>query len=132
MRRFVLLEHLINGQIDHLDLMLERDAEDDRRLITFRLPPEAHLDSPGAWPATRLPDHRAHYLTHEGDIGGGRGEVRCRARGTCAITLATPEAVHAVLRREDIAQPSLAVIGEAGSDGQWRVTIGPDSLGGEA
>jgi len=64
---------------DHYDWMLE--AGDS--LITFRLPvPLDDMPVGRAVSIRRLSDHRRRYLTYEGPISGGRGEVRIDDRGT--------------------------------------------------
>ena len=76
----VLLHHSLPNGSAHFDLLLSRDPNpqdaDARCLVSFRLnePPEMH--AAGAIDCHRMPDHRAHYLTHEGEVGGGRGDVR--------------------------------------------------------
>ena len=87
MHRYVVLHHTGHGE-PHYDLMI---GPADGPLVTFRLP---------AWPvASRvtiepLPDHRAHYLTYEGPVSGGRGEVRRVEAGDTWVvnpaTLRTP------------------------------------------
>ncbi len=68
--RFVLLHHTLpddSTRKSHWDLMIDTG----HFLLTFEL-----LSLPGnlsppprvAWPATRLPDHRRHYLDYEGVI----------------------------------------------------------------
>jgi len=73
--RFVLLTH--HSEPVHHDLLLERaDC-----CWTWRLtapPDQAHE-------ATRIDDHRKHYLTYEGDISGGRGRVERIDRGTYSL-----------------------------------------------
>ena len=45
------------------------------------------------WPITGLtllekqPDHRRHYLQHQGPISGNRGVVTQVARGTCTVAI---------------------------------------------
>ena len=39
--------------------------------------------------AEAMPDHRLRYLIFEGDIGGGRGQVRQVGAGMCRIEAAT-------------------------------------------
>lgn len=70
-------------QGDHYDWMLE--AADS--LITFRLPVRLD-DLPAGRPITvqRLGDHRRAYLTYEGPVSGGRGEVQIDDRGTYEAT----------------------------------------------
>lgn len=75
MRRFVVLCHH-SPEGSHFDWMIETReslSPEDRSLLTFRvevLPTEA-----GSFAAERIRDHRAVYLTREGDIGQGRGWV---------------------------------------------------------
>ncbi|TWT99410.1 hypothetical protein Pla108_03470 [Botrimarina colliarenosi] len=75
----------------HWDLMLERDdVSDEAGLATWSL-----LTLPTAWLASeaatgacdaeveamQLDDHRAAYLTYEGPVSGGRGDVHRLASG---------------------------------------------------
>jgi hypothetical protein len=89
--RYVVLRH--DGiEVPHFDLMFEREAGSD--LITFRFPD---------WPiwevteVTELRPHRRAYLSYEGNISGGRGNVQRIAEGTCRV--------------------------EHTGDGTWRVTL---------
>lgn len=72
---FVVLHHTGHGE-PHFDLMLATD--DAGPLLTWRL---------SDWPpgpttrVTPLPPHRRVYLHYEGDVSGGRGEVRRVAAG---------------------------------------------------
>jgi len=63
----------------HYDLMLERGES----LVTWRLGRAPTVLAPGeALPAEALPDHRRAYLTYEGPVSGGRGEVTRLDGGT--------------------------------------------------
>lgn len=68
--RFVLLHHTLpddSARKSHWDLMI--DAGDF--LLTFELqslPGDLSNSTRVAWPVTRLPDHRHHYLDYEGVI----------------------------------------------------------------
>ncbi|MEM9941686.1 MAG: DNA polymerase ligase N-terminal domain-containing protein [Planctomycetota bacterium] len=70
--RFVILFHqfpLDHDRQDHWDLMLEKEGQ----LVTWML-----MDPPRSGSkirATLLPDHRIDYLSYEGPISGGRGDV---------------------------------------------------------
>lgn len=82
MSRFVVLRHeLPPGQArrSHYDLLVERgDA-----LAAWALD-----DWPTAGQATaalRLPDHRRDYLTYEGPVSGGRGQVTRLDEGSCKL-----------------------------------------------
>ena len=66
--RFVVLEHRWDGV--HWDFMLETDGH--LRTWAVDAPIELGIDLP----ARALPDHRPAYLTYEGPVSGGRGEVR--------------------------------------------------------
>lgn len=73
MLRFVILYHQMppgSARRDHWDLMLESR---DGFLWTWAFPPPLNPNTPVA--ATRLADHRSHYLEYEGPISDGRGEV---------------------------------------------------------
>jgi hypothetical protein len=89
--RYVVLRH---EGIDepHFDFLFEREVGSD--LIAFRFPD---------WPiwdvteVTELRPHRRAYLSYEGDISGGRGNVQRIAEGACRV--------------------------ERAGDGTWRVTL---------
>jgi hypothetical protein len=78
MPRFALLLHALPDGAAHYDLLLERDGG----LAAWRLPAPLRDLPPGGADAVQLKDHRVHYLTYEGDIGGGRGSVRRVDEGT--------------------------------------------------
>lgn len=78
MPRFVLLLHALPDGSSHYDLMLDRGGA----LATWRLPVPLDRLPPQGADAVPLGSHRLHYLTHEGDIGGGRGSVRRVEEGT--------------------------------------------------
>jgi len=76
-RQYVVQEHRREQQV-HWDLMLQLE----QTLATWQAPAPPR-DWPGRpWPCRKLPDHRLAYLTYQGPIRGGRGEVRIVARGT--------------------------------------------------
>jgi len=77
MYRFVILHHQ-SPTGDHWDVMLETDSA----LTTWSIPPQSLTDLPFACPATRLPDHRKHYLDYEGEVPGNRGTVSHIDAGT--------------------------------------------------
>lgn len=95
MLRFVLLRHDCPADYrdgPHWDLMLERpDTAEEHRLATWSLlalpapwsEPQASDQEPAsqAIEATKLPDHRAHYLDYEGPVSGNRGSVSRVAGG---------------------------------------------------
>lgn len=73
MPRFVVLEHVLPSGPRagrHFDLMLEAAGV----LWTWELREAPEIGSSQS--ATRLADHRLHYLDYEGPVSGDRGEVR--------------------------------------------------------
>lgn len=81
--RFVVLHHT-GVEEPHFDLMVEVSGREGGGLLTWRVG-----SSPEVWGsaehgeigAVRIGDHRAVYLTYEGEISGGRGAVRRVAEG---------------------------------------------------
>jgi hypothetical protein len=62
-----------------------RGAQPDTRLISFRVsacPDDASLTE---FEAERIGDHRAEYLSFEGEVSGGRGTVRRVAVGNAEV-----------------------------------------------
>lgn len=75
MGRMVLLRHETSDGGHHFDLMLERRAGDER-LLTFRLDRRIEVGVAGVARGELIGEHRAAYLTYEGEVSGGRGHVR--------------------------------------------------------
>lgn len=77
MPRYVILRHELppeSGRASHWDVMLEdRAASGEVVLKTWAV--ERSPDDRTPQIALLLPDHRAAYLSYEGPISGGRGEV---------------------------------------------------------
>jgi hypothetical protein len=74
--RYVILHHkLPDGE--HWDLMLEQGDT----LATWRLPSPPTGPPAAPLEATRIGNHRKHYLDYEGPVSGGRGEVAQFDRG---------------------------------------------------
>jgi hypothetical protein len=74
---FVILEHGGYGPM-HWDLMLA----DGPALATWQCPVNpAELADGEAMTCRKLPDHRREYLTYEGPVSRGRGQVRRVAEG---------------------------------------------------
>lgn len=84
---FVVLEHTTETGV-HWDLMLELPAKEG--LATWRLLSDP-LEAPGRpVAAERIGDHRRSYLTYEGPISGGRGQVRRVDAGEAIVIRADP------------------------------------------
>jgi DNA polymerase Ligase (LigD) len=78
--RFVILHHTGYG-CEHWDLMIEHNDA----LLTWQLLTEP--TGPASLPirASRLDDHRMHYLEYEGPVSQDRGTVRRIDAGTAKI-----------------------------------------------
>jgi hypothetical protein len=79
--RFVVQEHATRDGV-HWDLMLEKGDV----LTTFRLEQPPGAVSTGTIRATRIFDHPLRFLTYEGPVQKGTGEVRIVDRGICDIS----------------------------------------------
>lgn len=75
----VLLLHRVREGEWHYDWMIERGGPGG--LITFRVRERIDRDGVREFEAERIGDHRAEYLTFEGQVSGGRGTVERVARG---------------------------------------------------
>lgn len=70
-RRFVVLEHRQRDGV-HWDLMLETAGV----LATWQVSAPPEQWGPDPILCERIFDHRLQYLTYEGPVSGGRGQVR--------------------------------------------------------
>lgn len=83
----VLLRHRLPRGGWHFDWMIEDPGRtESHRLWTFRTLHDPMTSS--GWLAQRTADHRAHYLSFEGDLGGGRGSVTRVWRVVCRTRVA--------------------------------------------
>ncbi len=83
---FVIHVHTGDGRL-HYDLMLPHGQS----LATWQLAtPPGELEEGQEIPAKRLPDHRSVYLTYEGPISGGRGQVEILDKGTFELLTEAP------------------------------------------
>ncbi len=116
----VVLQHRTPDGREHFDWLLQRPCGGP--LITFRL--EERPDHPGAWPrsATRLADHREAYLTFEGALSGGRGEVSRVAQGDCEVRV--DDANH-LLARVRLGAASGELSGHSVGNSMWRLELQP-------
>ncbi len=82
--RTVVLRHETPDGEHHFDWMLDSlwgEPGSERTLMTFRLRESPVSERAPEMSAERLPNHRALYLTFEGDLTGGRGRVTRVAEG---------------------------------------------------
>jgi hypothetical protein len=79
-RKFVVQEHTKSGQI-HWDLMLEKEDT----LETWRLSKASGLIKNEIVPATKIFDHDKKFLTYEGSVNNGLGNVRIIDSGNFEI-----------------------------------------------
>jgi hypothetical protein len=95
--RYVVLHH--TGVVpEHFDLMIQLPGGE--RLVTWRI-----LTSPETWArqmpaAERLADHRLAYLSYEGPVSGGRGQVKRVAEGVGEYCACAPRGCRLRLQGE--------------------------------
>ena len=97
----VVLLHTLPDASSHLDWFTARSPTPNTNpaapLLAFRAALRPDDPTVRAFSALSLPDHRAHYLTHEGPLepkdGRDRGAVRRLAQGMAHIERADPDAV---------------------------------------
>lgn len=120
----VLLLHELPDGTSHFDWLIQRNGGEDAPLISFRV--RERIDSGGAksFAAERLPDHRAAYLTYEGEISGGRGRVRRVATGDLEVREAFAGRIVVVGRLGE-ARGIFRGVGD--SNGTWMFSFAPDA-----
>lgn len=125
-----LLHTLPDGTV-HVDWMIAQDPEASLSLITFRLPrPLTELKPGEELIAQRIADHRPAYLAYEGPISGGRGAVRCLARGRiCQWNEVTEGWEMRILRQSEAGDAVYVRLRlEPRPDQKWMIVrLGPDS-----
>lgn len=89
MARTVVLEHTLRTGERHFDWLFERPDEPDGPLVSFRLAVRVDRvgdSGEGVEPieAVRMKDHRRMYLTYEGPLSEGRGDVSRVGEGEVA------------------------------------------------
>lgn len=122
MTRTVLLRHELPDGSWHYDWLLEPEVgggenPDERVLIAWRVTERPDQAVGQDLAAVRLPAHRRLYLTHEGEVSGGRGRVRRVLTGECDILRDTASGFEALVRWRD--GPSLWVRGQPASRESW-------------
>jgi len=75
--------------------------EIDGSLRTWATEPITNLDQATEVAATRLPNHRLHYLSFEGEISGDRGTVRRILAGTFTAEDVSVDGLCATIRWSD-------------------------------
>lgn len=117
----VLLFHEQDAGASHFDWMFERAGDDERRLVTFRVPVRVDLTESGEIAdAERLADHRAHYLEYEGKIAGGR-VTRVASGFVHALSVDGGRLEGVISWGTDPGELRTRVEGDAERDGRWRI-----------
>jgi hypothetical protein len=132
----VVVRHTEPGGGWHFDWMIDRVRGRDRvegaagdalELMTFRTmvrPDDAMVRS---FDAERTPDHRAAYLTREGEVSGGRGTVARVAAGWCVVASLEAHRIDVTVDTGGGARRIVGRwIGTSGADGlgEWRFVVG--------
>jgi hypothetical protein len=107
---FVIHEHSGFGPTQY-DLMLE----DGPALATWQIPVSPPEIGQGqSISATKLPDHRRHYLDYQGPVSGNRGEVGRLDRGTYEL-LARAEGLWRVKLRGGAIEADFELVRQEGN-----------------
>jgi len=113
----------------HYDWMIDRiggredaggEAGEQRVVATFRVMVRPDDSSVRVFDGERLPDHRAVYLTREGDIGEGRGVVSRIGAGWCTIARLDDAAADLIV---DIGGTRRRVVGRHVGGNAWRFSV---------
>ena len=95
----VLLRHTLADGSRHFDWLIERPGDpSEHRLIAFRTDRRPDQTDAAGFSAERLADHRAHYLSYEGPISGGRGSVARVWSSPCVVRADSPGELCVVLQ----------------------------------
>jgi hypothetical protein len=108
---------------DHYDWMIE-PWEGSPTLMTFRLHNRIDLPYLETWTIVgeRLADHRRDYLTYEGPVSGGRGQVRRVASGQCVSIEELGDSLTVVVRFEGAEARQMRLTGHK-EGGSYRFTV---------
>ena len=123
-RRFVVLEHRWDGV--HWDFMVEVAPGGPLRTWAIDAEPVPGRDLP----ARALADHRREYLTYEGEVSGGRGEVRRWDEGACAVEVWEAGRVRLVLEGAYLIGPVALWASPPGGAGEPPGTASASGAGG--
>lgn len=120
--RTAILQHTLPDGTSHIDWLVEVDPAPADRVPTFRL--DRRPDEPGGaeFRAERLPDHRRMYLSYEGPVSGGRGEVERVAEGSVLSVVGWPDRLELTCQ---FAGRVHRWEGRPSSDGWWRFRTVP-------
>ncbi|MDF1809750.1 MAG: hypothetical protein P1U42_08650 [Phycisphaerales bacterium] len=103
MRRAVVLKHTESSKAPHFDFLIDQpELLIEHRLICFKSFIRPDLTTSGKLQATRIADHRAHYLTYEGPISGNRGDVSRVANGVIDCFTMTPDSLKMLIKWDDL------------------------------
>jgi len=119
--RTVLLLHTLPDHSRHYDWLIQRDADPEILVPTFRIEQRIDFGSSSTFLAERIADHRSLYLAYEGAIAGGRGVVARIAQGQVQIRNWLPEKIDLSLIFDG---RSRSVVGVAVGGAMWRYEIG--------
>ena len=110
--RFVVLHHTGVAE-PHFDLMIEEAGREMLRAWRVFVPPAEWGD--GDVGAVRIADHRAVYMTYEGELSGGRGEVKRVAEGRGEVVQADERGMRVRMR-------------EVEAGGHWEIILPLDVI----
>ncbi|HZW10399.1 MAG TPA: hypothetical protein VFF69_10895 [Phycisphaerales bacterium] len=131
MGRTVVLRHDLPDGTHHFDWLVEPfriepspgeapGAADDAVLIAWRLAERVDHPGAGSLRAERLAPHRRAYLTYEGPVSKGRGQVTRVAAGWAEVRRDSPAGFEAVA---DFGAGPVRVLGASTPGGDWELRV---------
>ncbi len=119
-----MLEHRWDGV--HWDFMVEVEPGGPLRTWAIDAVPTPGRDLP----ARARADQRREYLTYEGEVSGGRGEVRRWDEGTCTVEVWEEDRVRLVLEGAHLIGPVEFWASPAGRTGEFSGMPSASGAGG--
>jgi len=92
-RRMYAILHHQQGRLEHWDLVFEMPGEELLRTFQLFAAPEAEAARRGI-PCRETAPHRRRYLVFEGEISGGRGQVKQWDSGTLVVLAESPKLIR--------------------------------------
>lgn len=119
----VLLRHEGSSAGDHFDWMIQRGVGADAPLRSWRVMVDMGMLRVGDWLiGEETPEHRAAYLTLEGEVSGGRGRVKRVRRGRARVR-EDAAIVEIELRWEDGTRHAVRGERVEGLERMWRFEV---------
>ncbi len=98
MHTSVILIHNLPDGSSHFDWLVDRpELQSEHRLLAFRCQHRPDSTDHSDFQAIKLPNHRAIYLTYEGQISNNRGTVQRLEAGKVVHLEQTPHSINILI-----------------------------------